>query len=281
MDVRTAERVDGLVGIADDRDPVGLGLLWLWALSYGLRPHGISDACCIGNTGDAGDAGGGVNAGKFTDEHVLRMVRVLVFVDEDITELVPVIGGRLGVDLEHLHGAHDEVVEVHGVCCLEPALVFGIQAGVEHVARLQVPQVGRLPGLVVRRVLLELHAPALELVLAVRDRREHVTRLDALGVKTMLLLDSAHQANAVGLIVDGERPVQSHCLAVTAQHAHACRVERRHPHALGGRPDERFKTVFHFARRLVGERDGQDLAWPGVPLAQCPRDAAGEHARLA
>ena len=97
----------------------------------------------------------------------------------------------------------------------------------------------------------------------------------------MLLLDRAHQSNAVGLIVDGERPVQSHCLAVTAQHAHACRVERRHPHALGGRPDERFETVFHLARRLVGECDGQDLAWPGVPLAQCPCDAAGEHARLA
>ncbi len=64
-----------------------------------------------------------VLAAEELQEAVLRVVRVLVLVDEDVAERLPPALERLGEALEDLHGEHEHVVEVDGVRGVEPALV--------------------------------------------------------------------------------------------------------------------------------------------------------------
>jgi hypothetical protein len=52
-------------------------------------------------------------------------------------------------------------------------------------------------------------------------------------------------------------------------------------HALDHAADDLADAVFHFARRLVGERDGQNLARPGAAGRQDVGDAHGQHPRFA
>jgi hypothetical protein len=45
--------------------------------------------------------------------------------------------------------------------------------------------------------------------------------------------------------------------------------------------DQHADALLHFARRLVGEGDGEDLAREGAAGGQDVGDAGGQHARLA
>ena len=85
-DVGAAERVDGLVGVAD-REHVPV-----------LRRQELQQA-------------------------VLGVVRVLVLVDEDVTERRLPALERLRKALENLHGQHEHVVEVDRVRGEQPPLV--------------------------------------------------------------------------------------------------------------------------------------------------------------
>ncbi len=67
--------------------------------------------------------------GQELEQPVLRMVRVLVLVHEDVAKrLLPALL-RLGESLEHLDGEHQEVVEVDRVGGEEPALVELVRVG--------------------------------------------------------------------------------------------------------------------------------------------------------
>ena len=68
-------------------------------------------------------------SGEQLQQPVLRVVRVLVLVDEDVAErLLPALE-RLREALEHLHREHEHVVEVDGVRGVEPALVELVDLG--------------------------------------------------------------------------------------------------------------------------------------------------------
>jgi hypothetical protein len=57
-------------------------------------------------------------------------------------------------------------------------------------------------------------------------------------------------------------------------------VEGGDPHRPGAGTDERGDALLHLAGRLVGERDGEDLAGLHVPLGDQVRDAVGQHPGL-
>ena len=59
-------------------------------------------------------------------EFVLRLVRVLVLVDQDVLEAVLPLLQRLLVDLQQVDRDHQQVVEVHRVRGGEAALVLGV-----------------------------------------------------------------------------------------------------------------------------------------------------------
>ena len=87
------------------------------------------------------------------------------------------------------------------------------------------------------------------------------------------------------LVVDvenGEIGFQPDHLGMAAQNLHADRVEGAEPrHAFDHAADDLADAVFHLARRLVGEGDGQNLAGPGAAGGENVGDAHGEHAGLA
>ena len=57
-------------------------------------------------------------------EPVLRLVRVLVLVDEDKREAISVSLEQVRVVLEQLDGLHEEVVEVEGILVFQRLLIF-------------------------------------------------------------------------------------------------------------------------------------------------------------
>ena len=256
-DVGSTERVDGLVGVAHDGDP------------------GWSDATCAARLRLGLLAG--VDARELSDEHVLRVVGVLVFVHEDVAELVPVVFADLRAGLEQLDGAHDQIVEVDRVGHGQPVLVFGVYDGHQFVDVAGTDLISALSGLVVAIDRLELVLPCGQRVFAVGDLAEQHARRVPLHVDVEVSPDELDQAFAVGGVVDGEAGFESDLLAVAPKDAHACGMKGGDPHVFGLGPDESRETFAHFRRRLVGEGDGEDAARPEA-VRQKPGDAAGEHA---
>ena len=70
-----------------------------------------------------------MHGGPEATEPVLGVVRVLVLVDHHVAEALAVFRPDVVVALEELHGAEQEVVEVHGVRLAEAALVELVHLG--------------------------------------------------------------------------------------------------------------------------------------------------------
>ena len=160
-DVGAAEGVDRLVGVADDAQLGGRD---------GRRRPALA-------------AGGG--ADELAHQRVLRVVGVLVLVDEHVPEAPPVVLGDVGEDLQQVDGLHDQVVEVHGV---------GLRAAAPGRA-------GR-PRRPASRVSLAAWSRARlgvdELVLEVADLVAQRARRKALGVEVEVAADQGHQPLRVG-----------------------------------------------------------------------------------
>ena len=252
-DRRAAERIDRLVGVTDDAQ-------------VGHR-HALSRArVALGIDGfDA--ARRLLTPGEFTHEHVLRVVRVLVLVDEDVAEAAPVVLGHLRERLQDRHRRHDDVVEVERVRGREALLVKPVGVG----------DLAFLIGLGATRGLLGVD----ELVLEVAHLEAEGLGRVTLRVEVEIAGDHRHEALAVGGVVDGERRLEAHVLGLAAQDAHARRVERAHPHRVRGAPDELLDAFTHLGRSLVREGDGEDLPGLGSSFGHEVGDAVGEHPRLA
>ena len=177
-DVRAAERVDRLVLVAD-------------------RAHVP------------------VLAAEELEQAVLRVVRVLVLVDEDVAERLPPALERLGEALEDLHREHEQVVEVDGVRGVEAPLVQLVRLGD-----------GLVPeGRDARRVLLRRD----ELVLRARDLRVDAARREALRVLAELLEARLHEPHLVLVVVDREGRAVAEALGLAPQHPAAGGVEGEDP----------------------------------------------------
>jgi hypothetical protein len=242
-DRRPAERVDGLVGVADDAQ-------------LGRRHRGLV------RLGDA-------RADQLLDQHVLGVVGVLVFVDEHVPEAAPIVLRDVGKRLQDVDRRHDEVVEVEGVGLAETPLVAGVGLRQHPVGVIALLHPGR-EGLLVD-----------QLVLEVGDLRGEAARGVTLGIQVEVAHDQPHEALAVGGVVDREARLQAHVAGLAAQDPHAGAVEGAHPHGLGARPDERLDALAHLRGGLVGERDREDLPGLDVARGQQVGDAVRQHPGLA
>ncbi len=230
-DVRAAEAVDRLVGVAD----------YAHVLVLLAEQH---------------------------HEFVLRLVRVLVLVDHDVRKAgLPFLQSLL-VDLHEVHGDHQQVVEVHRVGGGEAALVL-VVGGRDELA------LGRRLGLL--GVSIEVD----QFVLRRAYRVQHAARGVSLRIDALVAQHIGHEAQRVGIVVDGEAAAVAEAVGVAAQDAHAGRVERGDPHLVGDGPDQRADAVAHLVGGLVGEGDRQNRPRRRVLLADQPRDAVGQHPRLA
>ncbi len=197
------------------------------------------------------------------------MVGVLVLVDEDVPESPLVERRDARESPEQVDGLRDEIVEVEGVGTGELARVTAEDLDEDGLCG--VGEVG------VPRIALDI----LQLVLGLRDAAGDLAHGEAVGVGVEVLDDALEEGARVGGVVDREAPGVAEALRLSAQDAHARRVEGRDPHALGRLPDERLDAIPHLSGGLVGEGDREDLARPGVARLDEVGDAPREHARLA
>ncbi len=197
---------------------------------------------------------------------VLRVVGVLVLVDEHVAEGALVVLQAVRVALEELDGLHEQVVEVHGVHRGVALLVELVHVG----GHLGVP-----PALFA-----EPGGPQ-QLVLGVADLAADGLRRVALGVYVELLHAALDEPPAVVLVVDGERALVAHALGLAAQHARAHAVEGADPHSARHRPHEALDALLHLAGGLVGEGDGHHLVRACVLHLEQPGHPMREYARLA
>ena len=242
-DVGAAERVDRLVRVTDHHQLGGLDPL---AAGAGLL-HLVG--------------------AELVDEGVLRVVGVLVLVDEHVAEAAAVDLAHLRERLEQVHRGHDQVVEVERVGVAQPPLVELVGGGV----RLLDVVAGVLLGLV----------GVAELVLLVGDPVEDRPRLVALRVEVEVLADQRHQPLGVGGVVDREARLEPELVDLLAEDPHAGGVERRDPHDPGALADQVLDPLLHLGGGLVGEGDRQDRAGMGLALLDQPGDPAGQHPGLA
>ncbi|VWX46794.1 conserved hypothetical protein [Micrococcus sp. 116] len=241
-DVRAAERVDGLVRVADDGQLAAGGL---HALGVARR------------------------AGEEPDQAVLCVVGVLVLVHEDVAEPAAVVVQHARERLEHVDRHADQVVEVQGVGLAQAGRVVPVDGGDGAAPRVPLGHGG---GVVVR-----LH----ELVLQGADAVQQGLGREALRVQLVLLGDGGDQAQAVRRVVDGERGLQPDVGGLVAQQPHGGGMERGDPHPLGGGTDQTGHALAHLRGGLVREGDGEDLVRPRPSGGEQPRDAVGQHPGLA
>ncbi len=103
----------------------------------------------------------------------------------------------------------------------------------------------------------------------------------------MLLVDPVRlhhlfqESYLVVRVEDGERARQADEFRVPAQHAGAERVERAEPEAFRRPAQDGADALAHLARRLVRERDRQDLPGESAAGHQDVGEARRQHSRFA
>ena len=136
----SSEGVYGLIGVTDDGNPGGSDPARARGMRIGLLAR--------------------IDAGEFTHQYVLGVIGVLILVHENVTEFVPVIIARLRARSEQFDGAHNQIVEVHGVGLGQTVLVFGVHHGEQFLDVVEPSQlVAALPRPVIGGIGLELVLP--------------------------------------------------------------------------------------------------------------------------
>ena len=208
-----------------------------------------------------------VLAGEQLQPAVLGGVRVLVLVDEHVTEGAGVAVTDLLEQRQDVDRVDEQVIEVHRVHVVHLALVADERLG---DGLLEVRADELLVGLGVT-----------QLVLRVGDLVLHGAGRVALRVDTVRVEAALDHPARVGLVVDRELPRVAKPLPIGAQHPRAGGMERHDPHRARAPADEQLDALAHLERRLVRERDRQDLVRARLPGALEERDPVRQHAGLA
>ena len=202
----------------------------------------------------------------------LQCVRVLIFVNEDVLELILIDRGDVGL-LDHQPLPVDEqVVVIHRVAFELARLIKPVNAFDLLCERLEV-RVFRRDDLFERRV-------------GVRGEAEHIgqdfafRKTPRASVNRGLVNTGVKQIFGVFGIEDRIVVLVAQADGVAAQDAIGDRMKGSAPDAAHVLTEQRFDASEHFTRGAVGERDEHDPPGRDTGLDQ-PRDAICHRARLA
>ena len=199
--------------------------------------------------------------GEQRDEFELQPVRVLKLVDHQIAEPPLPALAHFGVFREQLHREQQQIVEIHRVQRLQLGLITCEDRADQ---RLLIAGAGSRQPLFFAFLIRFFASVRIELLVLCRRARD----------------DLFDQPHLIALVVDGEVSLVAERVDVLPQDPHAQRVKRRHRDLLRLRRfDHACQSFAHFIRRLVGERDRED-----VLRRDALRDEEGharhDHARL-
>ncbi len=203
---------------------------------------------------------------------VLRTVRVLVLIHQQIMKAPVVVMPHRFRDFQQPHRFQQQVVEIHRVRFAQLLPVDLVD--LRNLLRLLVA------GVQVRLLRIE------HVVLGPRNFRQHRARRELLVVHPQPPQRALHHLLLVTLVVNGKilrvpGVVDAQRLHVAPQHTHAHGVECRNPRLGKRAPADQFlHALRHLASRFVGEGDGQDGFRRGAQVLDQVRDAEGDDARL-
>ncbi len=229
-----------IVLLEEDDGGIGEGVFELEDVAHVGTTEAVHTLVVVAHHGDSS-----MLSGEAQHEFVLDAVGVLVLVDQQHGEPAAVVAEHVGVFAEQQGGVEQQVVEVHGAGLSETPLVLEVDVG-----DLAFEPGGSLVGV-------SLGTEAL--VLRRTDGTLHGPRSESLLIEAEISDDVAGETASIGLVIDGETRWKAEHRSLAAQDAHARRVERRHPHLVGDRADQRLHSLFHLIGGLVGEGDRQDL----------------------
>ena len=204
---------------------------------------------------------------------VLRQVRVLILVDEDVVETRRDLRPCLReVTQQHVHIQQD-IIEIH-----HPAAAALLLVDFENLVDL-------------RLLLHPVHLAQLrgsgigvgieKTVLGHRNLREHFLRLVDLLVEPQLPDGSLDGALRIGSVVNRKGRRIAQLRGIVAQEADEHRMEGAHPDLPGlSLADHRGDALFHFPRRLFREGQGENPFRCNAPLTDEPGDARGQYPGL-
>ena len=180
-------------------------------------------------------------------EQVLQAVRILILVDEDVSETALPVCTRVLVLLKELNGEEYQIVKVHSPGGKHAAHVLRV-----YLARLAAEEIPARLGLT--QILLRADL----LILGAAYRAEDDLGRVGLVVKVEVLDDVLYKARAVRGVVNAEIGREAELLRVAPQYADAGGVEGAGPDVVRFGAEHIFKTGFQLARRFVGKGDGKD-----------------------
>jgi len=204
-------------------------------------------------------------SGEMLEQAVLRVVGVLVFVDQQIAQALLPGAANFFVALEQCQRQANQVVEVDRIERRQPFLIRRVD-----FCRLQLARTAR-GGLRLVRVEAGVFRTRNQLT-----QGEQLIRLDRRRCQIL------HDRRTIVCIEHREPALEAELGVFDLQESKPKRMERAHDDLLCGiafhqAPD----TLAHLARRLVGERDGRDLVRRHLFARDQVRDLLGDHARLA
>ena len=171
--------------------------------------------------------------------------------------------------LEDAQDFEQQVAEVGGIHDLQALLILGIELAAQAI--------GKAMGFTGRNLVG--HKPT---VFPAVDEAGQLARGPALFVDVFGLEQLLEQADLVIGIENGKAGFEAGQFGMGAQDLDADGMEGAEPgHALDHAADQVADALLHFARRLVGEGDGQNLAGPGLAGGQDMGKPGGEHAGFA
>ncbi|OQA46689.1 MAG: hypothetical protein BWY52_00620 [Chloroflexi bacterium ADurb.Bin325] len=210
-------------------------------------------------------------AGQPVDHLVLRGVRVLELVHQQILVPILITLQRLRLLAEQPRDPAEQVIEVQPAVCGQDLLV----------ARVDPPRDLRPVGRRLERI------RSNQLVLGLRDRAAHGLGLVQLVVQLQVAQRLLDRGELFAVIVDDKVRVEARGRRIRAQDARADAVERADGQPAPARADghglahQPVDALAHLARGLVREGDGHDRARVRVGMAQQIGHAVRQHARLA
>jgi len=203
--------------------------------------------------------------GQMPDDLILRAVRVLELIHQQMRVALLVPAAHVGV-LAQQHLAPDqEIIEIQGVVLGQDLVVTDEGTGHRFV-----PVRRRAVGLGRHQI-----------VFGPRNGSMHAGGLILLAVQVQFLERTRNDAALIVRIVDDKVLLHADIDAVSAQNPCADRVERADHEFANVLADESLQTGGHFARRLVREGHRQDLPGTQALFAYQPGDTVREDAGFA
>lgn len=199
-------------------------------------------------------------------QQILAGVGVLVFVHQQVADLVLPFFQDVVMFLEQFYRQQDQVVEVHRVERLERALVVGVDDG---------------GGLFLGVACVFQGFGRQDQV--VFPGADHVLDLvDAVVARVFLLHDVGHQGFDVGLVEDREARfiAQPHMFLADDVQAQVVKGAHRQAAAFTAL-EQRADPFLHLPRGLVGKGHGDDVLGTDAAALDQMRNFAGDHAGLA